>query len=128
MDHEWLLQMLSHDIHDKAFLRLLKKWLKAGVLLPTGEVEKNHQGSPQGGVISPILGNIYLHYALDLWIDKIVRPRMRGEMIYCRYADDGVISFQYKSDAEKVLKVIGKRLARFHLEVSEEKTQLVRFS
>lgn len=98
--------MLEQRIDDKAFLGLIKKWLKAGILKQDGEIEHPITGSPQGGIISPILANIYLHYVLDLWFEKIVKPHCEGEAYLCRYCDDFVCAFRYKKDAEfkKVLK------------------------
>jgi len=84
LDHDWLLKMLSLRIDDQAFLRLIRKWLKAGVLEPGGEVLHPETGTPQGGVISPVLANVYLHYVLDLWFERVVKPRCQGEALLCR--------------------------------------------
>jgi group II intron reverse transcriptase/maturase len=128
MDHDWLLRMLSHRINDKAFIHLIRKWLKAGILEEMGEVVHPQTGTPQGGVISPVLANLYLHYALDLWFEKAVKPQIRGEAIICRFADDFVCAFRFKDDAEKFFRILPKRLIKFGLEVSPEKTQILRFS
>jgi len=128
LDHEWLIRMLRKRIHDEAFIGLLKKWLKAGVMEPEGKVIHPVTGSPQGSVISPVLANVYLHYVLDLWFEKVVKPRCRGKVLLCRYADDWVCAFQYREEAERFYRVLPKRLSKFHLEVAAEKTRLLRFS
>lgn len=128
LDHDWLKRMLRERVADEAFINLIDKWLKAGVLEPTGELIKPTEGSPQGGVVSPILANIYLHYVLDLWFQKIVKPHSRGKAMLLRYCDDFVCAFQYRSDAELFYRELPKRLAKFNLEVAEEKTQIIRFS
>ena len=96
LDHDWLLKMLAERIDDQALLHLIAKWLKAGVLDTDGKVLHPTTGSPQGGIISPVLANIYLHYALDLWFHKVVRPQCRGEACLIRYADDFVCAFEYE--------------------------------
>ena len=128
LDHDWLMRMLKQRIDDKAMLNLINQWLKAGIKLPDGEFEKPSSGSPQGGIISPVLANIYLHYALDLWFEKKVKPRMRGRCMMVRYADDFVCAFQFTSDAERFYKVLPKRLKKFNLDVAEDKTSLMQFS
>lgn len=128
MDHDWLLRMLSQRIDDKAFIHLIRKWLKAGILEELGEIVHPQTGTPQGGVISPVLANLYLHYALDLWFEKVVKPQIRGEAIICRFADDFVCAFRFRDDAEKFYRILPRRLGKFSLEVAPEKTQIVRFS
>ena len=128
LDHDWLMRMLKQRIDDKALLNLINQWLKARIKLPDGVFDKPLSGSPQGGIISPVLANIYLHYALDLWFEKTVKPRMRGRAILIRYADDFVCAFQFAKDAERFYKVLPKRLKKFNLEVAPEKTSLLRFS
>jgi len=128
MDHEWMIRMLELHITDKRYIKLISKWLKSKILNPDGTVEVSGKGTPQGGVISPVLANIYLHYVLDLWFEKKVKPQMRGEMIICRYADDMVCTFQYKDDAERVQQALGARLEKFGLELSKEKTKLIKFT
>lgn len=128
IDHDWLMQMLKQRIDDKAMLTLIKQWLKAGIKLPDGVLEKPSSGSPQGGIISPVLANIYLHYALDLWFEKKVKPTMHGRCMMIRYADDFVCAFQFASDAQRFYKVLPKRLKKFNLDVAEDKTSLMRFS
>lgn len=128
INHEWMVRMLQQRIHDKALIRLIKKWLKAGVLEPDGTVIHPITGTPQGGIISPMLANIYMHYCLNLWFEKIVKKHCKGQAYLCVYADDFVAAFQYKEDAEAFYEVLGKRLAKFSLSLSPEKTRIVRFS
>ncbi|AFV01916.1 Retron-type RNA-directed DNA polymerase [Dehalobacter sp. UNSWDHB] len=128
IDHAWLIRMLEQRIDDKAFLGLIKKWLKAGILKQDGEVEHPITGSPQGGIISPILANTYLHYVLDLWFEKIVKPNCEGEAYLCRYCDDFVCAFQYKGDADKFYRSLPKRLEKFGLELAVDKTQIIQFN
>ena len=128
IDHDWLLTMLALRIDDKAFLNLIRKWLKAGILEPDGTVKHPEAGTPQGGIVSPVLANVYLHYALDLWFERVVKPHCKGEAIMCRYADDWVCAFRYKQDAERFFTVLPKRLQKFNLKVEPSKTQILRFS
>ena len=129
IDHEWMLRMLEERINDRAFIRLIRKWLKAGVLEDIHTVIHPGAGTPQGGVISPILANIYLHYALDLWFERSVKKRARGECMLVRYADDFVCAFRYKSDAKRFYREqLPQRLAKFSLELAPEKTNMIRFS
>ena len=115
-------------IDDKAFLRLIRKWLKAGILEPDGAVNYPERGSPQGGSVSPILANIYLHHALDLWFEETVKAHCQGAAYLCRYADDFVCAFERQADAERFYQVLANRLEQFGLEVAAEKTNLMRFS
>ena len=128
MDHEWLLRMLSLRIDDRAYLNLIRKWLKAGILEMDGEVIQPENGTPQGGVVSPVLANVYLHYALDLWFEKVVKPGCRGEALMWRFADDWVCTFRFRGDAEWFYGAIQKRLEKFKLEIAPEKTRILRFS
>ena len=123
---EWLLKFLAHRIEDKRIQRMVKRFLKAGVA-EDGSVTVNEDGTPQGGVISPILSNIYLHYALDLWIERVVRKSCTGYARLIRYADDFVVCFQYKTDAEKFRTALGERLGKFGLEVEPTKTRVMEF-
>ena len=128
IDHEWLLKMLEQRINDRAFLGLIRKWLKAGILEEDGRVIYPVTGTPQGGVVSAVLANIYLHYALDLWFEKVVKPRCNGDVMLMRFADDFVCCFQYRDDERRFFKVLGKRLGKFELELSAEKTQVIKFT
>ena len=100
--------MLEERIDDRALMRLIKKWLKAGVLDTDGKVIHPVTGTPQGGIVSPILANVYLHYALDLWFHEVVKKRCRGEACLIRYADDFVCAFQYQEDAERFYNELGQ--------------------
>ena len=128
LDHDWMVKMLEERVEDRAFIRLIQKWMKAGVLEEDGEVVHPVTGTPQGGIISPVLSNIYLHYVLDLWFEKVVKKECKGDATILRYADDFVCAFQYKEDAERFLNALKERLGKFHLEVAPEKTQMLRFS
>lgn len=125
IDHGWLLKFIEHRIADKRVLRHIKKWLNAGVL-EDGKRRRAEYGTPQGGSISPLLANIYLHYALDNWAG-IWKKTAKGEVVIVRYADDAVFGFQHQSEAEKFLEEMKKRLKRFHLELNVEKTRLIEF-
>jgi len=128
IDHDTLLELISYRVDDKRFLRLIRKWLKAGILEEDGSIENPEEGTPQGGSVSPILANIYLHYAIDEWFEKTVKPYCKGEAIMCRYADDFVCAFRYSGDAERFYEALPKRLERFNLQVAEDKTQCMTFS
>lgn len=128
LDHDWLLEMLALRIDDRAFLKLIGKWLKAGILDTDGKVIDPDTGTPQGGIVSPILANVYLHYALDLWFEKVVKAHGRGEALIIRYTDDFVCAFRYREDAERFYRVLPERLEKFQLQVALEKTQILRFS
>ena len=128
MDHKWLLRMLKERIDDAAFLNLIQKWLKAGILDTDGKVIHPETGTPQGGIVSPVLANIYLHFALDLWFEKVVKAHCDGEALLMRYADDFICAFRYRRDARRFFKVLPKRLWKFGLMVAPEKTGLMRFS
>ena len=127
LDHDRLLAMLAERIDDQALLRLIGKWLKAGVLDTNGEVIHPAAGTPQGGIVSPILANIYLHYCLDEWFQHVVKKHCRGEACLIRYADDFVCAFEREGDAERFYQVLGKRLEKFGLELSAEKTRVIAF-
>ena len=130
VDHAWLLRMLEQRVDDRSFLRLITKWLKAGVLEAEAENrwEESVSGTPQGGVISPILANIYLHYVLDLWLDKRLRKELGGKMLWMRFADDFIVCFEHKRDAVDFLAGLGLRLREFCLNLAEEKSGLVKFN
>ena len=127
VDHDCLLRMLAERIDDQPFLRLVRKWLKAGVLEADGRVRHTTEGTPQGGVVSPVLANVYLHYALDLWFERVVRLKACGRCVMLRYADDFVVAFERRADAERFLEELPGQLGKFGLELSGEKTRLVAF-
>lgn len=124
VNHEWLMKFLEHDIQDPNFLRYVKRFLIAGVMEGT-ERKESDKGTPQGGLISPVLANVYLHYVLDLWYEKVLKEWLKGEVYYVRYADDFVLMFQYESEAVEVLQRLKERLAKFGLEVAEDKTRIL---
>lgn len=126
IDHGWMQKFIEHRIADRRLVRLLMKWLHAGVF-EDGKLVEVEEGTPQGGIISPLLANIYLHYALDLWVHHWRRRHARGEVYIVRYADDVVIGFQYESDARAMRDALGQRLATFGLELHPEKTRVLRF-
>ena len=126
VNHEWLMRFLSFDIADRRFLRYVKRFLIAGAM-EDGAYLETDRGTPQGGLISPVLANVYLHYVLDTWFEYEIKPRMHGEAYYVRYADDFLIMFQYENDAEAVMRVLPKRLGRFSLEVAVDKTRILPF-
>ena len=128
INHEWMICMLEQRISDKRFLRLIKKWLKAGILERDGKVMHPVTGTPQGGIVSPVLANVYLHYALDLWFEKVVKKQSRGMAHLCRYADDFVAAFEYKEDADRFYRQLSERLGKFDLSLSAEKTKVLKFS
>ena len=127
INHDWLMKMLAQRINDRPFLRLIRKWLRAGILDTDGQVIHPVTGTPQCGIVSPILANVYLHYVLDLWFEKVVKPRSKGQVYLCRYADDFVVLFQCQQDAERFYKALGSRLGKFGLELCPEKTRLMSF-
>jgi len=126
IDHGELRKMLSQRIRDGVVLRLIGKWLKAGVM-EAGRFHRSELGSPQGGVISPLLANVYLHEVLDRWFENVVRPRLRGRGTLIRYADDAVLLFKCEEDARRVLSVLPQRFGKFGLKLHPEKTRLVDF-
>ncbi len=126
IDRPMLKEMLQERIADKSLMRLIGKCLRVGVL-DGEEYSIPEEGTPQGSILSPLLGNIYLHRVLDEWFEREVKPRLRGKAVLIRYMDDFIIGFEYRYDAERVLKVLGKRMERFHLHLQPEKTRLVGF-
>jgi RNA-directed DNA polymerase len=128
LDHEWLMRMLELRINDQRFLHLIRKWLKAGILEEDGQIIYPITGTPQGGVISAVLANIYLHYALDLWLERVVKPQCEGDVMLMRYADDFVCCFQLRRDCQRFYKVLGLRLGKFKLELSAAKTRVIKFT
>jgi len=126
INHEWLLKFLEHRVADRRMLRLIRKWLKVGVV-EDGKRTSQDIGTPQGSVISPLLANVYLHYAQDLWAHQWRKRHAGGNVIIVRYADDSVVGFQYKNDAERFLKDLVERMGKFGLELHPDKTRLIEF-
>jgi RNA-directed DNA polymerase len=126
LSHEWLIKFVEHRIGDRRIIRLIAKWLKAGVL-DGGSAIETSEGTPQGAVISPLLANVYLHYVYDLWAKAWRRHHATGDMIIVRFADDSIVGFQHRGDADVFLRDLKERLAKFALNLSEEKTRLIEF-
>jgi RNA-directed DNA polymerase len=126
ISHEWMLQFVQHRVADRRILRLIQKWLKAGVL-EEGEWSETKMGTPQGAVISPLLANIYLHYVFDLWVNAWRKKHARGDVIVVRYADDTVLGFQSQTEADRFLEDFRERLAKFGLELHPDKTRRIEF-
>ena len=126
IDHEWLMKFVEHRISDKRVLRHIKKWLNAGVL-EDGEVTRSEEGVPQGGSVSPLLANVYLHYVFDLWADRWRRNQTSGDVVIVRFCDDFVVGFQHRENAEQFLLDLGKRFSEFNLELHKNKTRLIEF-
>lgn len=124
---EWLERMLSQRIEDGAILGLIGKWLRAGIVEEDGRLIHPQTGTPQGGIVSPVLANIYLHYVLDLWFERMIQPKQRGHCRMIRYADDFVVCFEYRHEAEAFEAALKARLAKFGLEVATDKTRTLRF-
>ncbi len=126
VNHEWLIKFLEHTIQDKKFVRYITRFLKSGILEDMQHIESD-KGTPQGGLISPILANVYLHYVLDLWFELYVKIKCKGEAYLVRYADDFVCCFQRKDDAEMFYKELKERLNKFDLELAEDKSRIIPF-
>ena len=126
LDHVWLRRFLEHRIADKRVLRLIGKWLAAGVI-EDGQWTAGEEGSPQGASVSPLLANVYLHYVYDLWVDWWRRQHAHGEVITVRFADDFIVGFEYEEDARRFLAELRERLAKFGLELHPDKTRLIEF-
>lgn len=126
VDHEWMMKFLSHRINDPNLLRILRRFLKGGYM-EEGEKYKTDTGTPQGGVVSPILANVYLHYVLDQWFERKIRKECKGKAYIVRYADDFVCCFQYKDEAERFYSELKDRLKKFNLEIAEDKTKITPF-
>ena len=126
IDHGWLLKMLEHRIADRRMLRLIRKWLRAGVL-EDGRWSQTEVGTPQGAVISPLLANVFLHYVFDLWANQWRGRHAAGDVIVVRYADDFVLGFQHRHEAEQFLNELGERMQQFGLRLHPDKTRLIEF-
>jgi len=126
IDHEWMIKFIEHRIADQRVIRHIKKWLNAGVL-EEGQWTQLQEGSPQGSSISPLLSNIYLHYVFDLWADQWRQRQARGDVVIVRFADDFVVGFQYRQEAEQFLKELQKRFQKFNLKLHAAKTRLIEF-
>ena len=126
MSHDWLIRFVEHRIGDPRIIRLIRKWLKAGVL-EDGVVIDSDKGTGQGSVISPLLANIYLHYIIDLWAERWRRHEAMGDMIIVRYADDIIVGFEHETDARRFLDAMRERLEKFALSLHPDKTRLIEF-
>jgi group II intron reverse transcriptase/maturase len=126
ISHEWLIKFLEHRIGDKRILRLIRKWLRAGVS-EEGQWSETQMGTPQGAVISPLLANVFLHYVLDLWVEWWRKRHCRGDVVIVRYADDFVIGFEHRQEAEACLDALRARFAKFGLKLHDAKTRLIEF-
>ena len=126
VDHKWMMEFLKHRITDPSLLRIISRFLKGGYM-EEGRRYKADKGTPQGGVISPILANVYLHYVLDLWFEKVVRKQCEGQAYMVRYADDFVCCFQHKREAIQFYESLKLRLKKFNLEIAEDKTKVIPF-
>jgi len=126
VSHEWLIRFLEYRVADQRMLRIIQKWLKAGTLEEEEWIE-TEAGTPQGGVASPLLANVYLHYAFDLWVKQWAQQTAKGDMITVRYADDAVLGFQHRGDAEAFLEQLRERMRKFGLELHPDKTRLIEF-
>ena len=126
INHQWIIRMLKHRIKDKIILRLIGKWLKAGVMI-NGVVHTRDEGTHQGGPISVVLANIYLHYALDLWFEKRIKPTLQGEAYLIRFVDDFVVCFQKENELNKFQEMLNERFRKFGLQLSPKKTKGMKF-
>lgn len=126
LDHQWLVKFIEHRITDQRVVRLIRKWLNAGVL-EEGRWTCSEEGTPQGGSASPLLANIYLHYVFDLWVQHWRKTKAKGDVIVVRWADDFVVGFQHRSDAERFHKELVERFAKFKLKLHPEKTRVIEF-
>jgi group II intron reverse transcriptase/maturase len=126
LSHDWLLKFVQHRVADRRVLRLIQKWLKAGVM-EEGEWKSTEMGTPQGSVISPLLANIYLHYVFDQWVDVWRRKCAQGDVVVVRFADDNVLGFQHRAEADRFLIDLRERLSKFGLELHPDKTRKIEF-
>ena len=126
VNHDWLIKFLEHDIDDKCFVRYAKRILKSGIM-EQGKFFESDKGTPQGGLISPILANVYLHYVLDLWFERIIKKQCKGYAQIVRYADDFVCCFQYENEATGFYEMLKERLGKFGLEIAADKSKIIKF-
>jgi retron-type reverse transcriptase len=126
VDHKWLMKFLEHRIADKNLLRYIGRFLKTGIM-ENGKFYKVYEGTPQGGIISPTLANIYLHYVLDIWFNNFIKKKCKGQAYIVRYADDFVCCFQYEDEAKAFYEALKNRLDKFNLQVAEDKTKILYF-
>jgi RNA-directed DNA polymerase len=126
VDHKWIMKFLEHRIADKNLLRYIGRFLKAGIM-DEGQFHKVYDGTPQGGIISPTIANLYLHYVVDIWFNEIIKKKCKGQAYIVRYADDFVCCFQYENEAKAFYEELKSRLGKFNLEVAEDKTKILYF-
>ena len=126
LDQSWLVRFLEHRIADRRVLRLIQKWLRAGVI-EDGSWTASDEGTPQGASVSPLLVNVYLHYVLDLWAEQWRGRNAHGDVVIVRWADDFIVGFEHRDDAERFLADLHERFAQFALELNDEKTRLIEF-
>ena len=126
LDHEWLIKFIEHRIADRRVVRLIRKWLNAGVL-EEGQWWCSEEGTPQGGSASPLLANVYLHYVFDLWVQHWRKTKAKGDVIVVRWADDFVVGFEHQADAARFHHELAERFAKFKLKLHPEKTRVIEF-
>lgn len=126
VNHDWIIRMLEETIEDKNFIRYIKRFLKSGIM-ENLEFHEADKGTPQGGLISPVLANVYLHYVLDLWVENYIKPRCKGEVYMVRYADDFLVMFQYENEAKAFMRILPERFAKFQLELEMTKSRILPF-
>jgi group II intron reverse transcriptase/maturase len=127
VDHQWMMKFIEHDIADPNILRYIKRFLKSGVM-EDGQLHHTMEGTPQGGVVSPVLANVYLHYVQDLWFEKVVKKALQGAAYMIRFADDSIFCFEREEDAQEFYTRYQERLKKFNLEIAEEKSKIIYFS
>jgi len=122
LSHEWMLRFVEHRVGDQRLISLIRRWLKAGVF-ENGEIHPSEEGTPQGRSISVLLSNVYLHYVLDLWFERVVKPRLRGEACMMRYIDDFVLCFQYRADALRVHEALVQEAEKIQSDLGTDEDQ-----